>query len=171
MSNEEHGHRCSRQALPSVPEHLREGAWYSAAVALAEIFHASVRLSGKQRAAWQSRVNEELNEELLSEARKGQEQQIERIRRILSVGSEWTAEEVLLLMLLRVNIKLFSDFLGSSVQVESMVHLADIDDQLATLAKSKHHADHFRWALQRMQKTAPFDVESVWRSLLNRDQS
>ncbi|HEU4713246.1 MAG TPA: hypothetical protein VFS76_16860 [Pyrinomonadaceae bacterium] len=55
-------------------------------------------------------------------------------------------------MMMRVNIRLLSDFLGSRVHVESMAHLEDIDDQLATLAKSKDHADHFRWALQRMKK-------------------
>src|SRR5690349_5806069 len=87
-------------------EHLRESAWYSAAVVLAEIFHASATLRGEQRAAWQSRIDAELTERFLGEVRKGKEEQVQRIRRILSVGSEWTAEEVLLLMMMRVNVKL-----------------------------------------------------------------
>lgn len=143
-------------------EHSQEGAWYSAAVALAEIFHASATLPAGQRAAWQSRVNGELTEQLLREVRKGQEDSIQRIRRILSVGSEWTEEEILLLMLMRINVKLLSDFIGRSIDVESMVHLDDIDEHLSTLEMSKNHAEHFRWALQRMKHHAPFDVESVW---------
>ena len=147
-------------------DHLEEGAWYSAAVALAEIFHASAKLPAGQRAAWRSRVNGELTEQLLQEVRKGQEESIQRIRRILSVGSEWTGEEVLLLMQMRINVKLLSDFIGQGIDVEALVHLDDIDEHLSTLAKSKHHAEHFRWALQRINNNTPYDVESVWLSLI-----
>jgi len=72
---------------------------------------------------------------------------------------------------MRVDVKLLSDFLGSGVDVESQVYLKDIDVQLSSLARSKNHAHHFTWALQRMKKTAPNDVESVWLSLINRDQT
>ncbi len=150
-------------------EKLLEQAWYSAAVALAEIFHASARLPAEQRAAWRSRVNRDLNERFLQEVRNGQEREIRRIQQILSVGSDWTGEEILLLMLMRIDVKLLSDFLGRGVDVESQVHLKDIDAQLSTLAKSKNHAHHFRWALQRMKNNALYDVESVWLSLINRD--
>lgn len=152
-------------------EQFLKQAWYSAAVALAEIFHASARLPAEQRAAWRSRVTKDLDERFLREVRNGQERAIQRIHRVLSVGSKWTGEEVLLLMLMRVDVKLLSDFLGSGVDVESQVYLKDIDVQLSSLARSKNHAHHFTWALQRMKKTAPNDVESVWLSLINRDQT
>lgn len=157
-------------------EQLLKQAWYSAAVTLAEIFHASARLPAEQRAAWRSRVNKDLNERFLLEVilrkvRKGREYEIRRIHRILSVGSEWTGEEILLVMLMRINVKLLSDFLGSGVDVESQVHLKDIDVHLSTLAKTKNHAHHFRCALQRMKNNVPYDVESVWLSLINRDQT
>lgn len=155
----------------SYQELLFARAWYSAAVCLAEIFHASARLPDKQRAAWISRLEQELTEEFLREVRSGLEQSIQSIRRILSVGSRWTGEEILLLMQMRINIKLLSDFLGSAAAVESMAHLKQIDDQLSTLAESKNHADHFRWGLQRMKKTAIFDVEPVWLSLIHKDRS
>ena len=51
------------------------------------------------------------------------------------------------------------------------IRLKQIDDQLSTLAKSKNHTDHFRWALQRMKKTAVFDIERVWLSLVHGEQS
>ena len=151
----------------SYQELLLEQAWYSAAVSLAEIFHASARLPAEQRAAWQSRSKEELTEKFLQEVRKGLEQNIQRIRRILSVGSEWTGEEILLLMQMRINIELLSDFLGSAIAVPSLVHLKHIDDQLSTLAKSRNHSDHFEWALMRIKKTAVFDVEYLWLSLIH----
>lgn len=61
-------------------ERLLEGAWYSGAVCLAEIYHASASLPAEQRAAWQSRIKEELTEKLLQEVRIGLEQDIQRIR-------------------------------------------------------------------------------------------
>jgi hypothetical protein len=155
----------------SYQELLLERAWYSAAVSLAEIFHLSARLPAAQRAAWQSRIKEELTEQFLQEVRIGQEQSIQRIHRILSVGSEWTGEEVLLLMQMRINIELLSDFLGNAAAAESLVQLKQIDDHLSTLAKSKNHTDHFRWALQRMKKVAVFDIERVWLSLVPEGQS
>ena len=155
----------------SYQELLLERAWYSAAVSLAEIFHASARLPAEQRAAWRFRITEELTEQFLQEVRIGLEQDIQRIRRILSVGSEWTGEEILLLIQMRINIELLFDFLGSFAAVESLVHLKQIDDQLSSLAKSKNHSDHFRWALQRMKKTALFDIERVWLLLVHGEQS
>lgn len=152
-------------------ELLSEQAWYSAAVSLAEIFHASARLSAGPRAAWNSRLEQELSEEFLREVRSGLEQSIQRIRRILSVGSEWTGEEILLLMLMRVNIELLSEFPGKAVAVESLKHLDQIDDQLSALAESKNHVHHFNWSLERMKKTALFDVEPVWLSLIHRERS
>ena len=152
-------------------ELLLEGALYSAAVALVEIFYGSAGLPGKQRAAWQSRIKKELTEKLLQAVRIGREQDIQRIRRILSVGSEWTGEEILLLMLKRINIELFFDFLGSDAAVPSLVHLKQIDDQLSTLAKSKNHSRHFRWSLMRMKETAVFDVEPIWLSLFQGEQT
>lgn len=158
-------------------EQLLKQAWYSAAVTLAEIYHASARLPAKQRAAWRSRVNKDLDErflrdvKILGEVRKGRDHEIRRIHRVLSVGSEWTGEEILLVILMRINAKLLSDFIGSAVDVESQVYLEDIDVQLSTLAKSKNHAHHVRWALQRMKYTAPNDVESVWLSLINQAQT
>jgi hypothetical protein len=167
-----HTHReiALEKHFRSYQELLLERAWYSAAVSLAEIFHASAMLPAKQRAAWGSRIKGELTQQFLQEVRIRLEQDIQRIRRILSVGSEWTGEEILLLMQMRINIELLFDFLGSAAAVESLVHLKQIDDQLSTLAKSKNHTDHFRWALQRMKKTAVFDIERVWL-LLHAEQS
>ncbi|HEU4508095.1 MAG TPA: hypothetical protein VFR78_07660 [Pyrinomonadaceae bacterium] len=139
-----------------------EQAWYSAAVCLAEIFHASATLPAKERAAWESRLKGELNEKLLHEVRIGLEQNINRIRRILSVGSEWTGEEILLVMQMRINIQLLSDFVGSAAAVEELVYLKQIDAQLSTVAKSGNHTDHFRWAQTRIKKTAVFDIERLW---------
>jgi hypothetical protein len=152
-------------------ELLLQRAWYSAAVSLAEISYASASIPLEQRTAWQCRIKEELTEQFLQEVRIGLEQNIQRIRRILSVGSEWTGEEILLLMQMRINIELLFDFLGSVAAVEALVHRKQIDAQLSTLAKSRNHTDHFSWALKRMKKTAVFDVERVWRLLVHGEQS
>ena len=159
-----HPHReiALEKHFRSYQELLLERAWYSAAVCLAEIFHASATLPAKQRAAWESRIKGELNEKLLQEVRIGLEQNIHRIRRILAVGSEWTGEEILLVMQMRINIQLLFDFVGSAAAVEASVYLKQIDAQLSTLAKSRNHADHFRWALNQMKKTAVFDIERLW---------
>lgn len=147
-------------------ELLLRGAPYSAAVALVEIFHGSAGLPAKQRAAWQSRVKKELTEKLLQEVRIGLERDIQRIRRILSVGSKWTGEEISLLMQKRIEIELLSDFLGIDAAVPSLMHLNQIDDQLSTLAKSKNHSRHFRSELLQRKKLAVFDIERIWLRLL-----
>ena len=148
---------------------LFEGAWYSAAVKLAEIFHASAMLSDRHRVAWNRRLRKELTEKFLREVRSGQEHNIQRIHRILSVGSEWTGEEILLLMQERINVRLLADFLGNAVDVDSVKHLSQVDAQLSSLAESKNHAKHFRWGLQRIKKTSLSDIEPVWLSLLRGD--
>jgi len=146
----------------------RKGDLYSAAVYLAETSHASARLPVAQRAAWNSRIEkEELSEEFLREARSGLKQSIERVHRILSIGTEWTGEEILLVMQLRIEIKLLSDFLVTEVVGESLKQLEQIDAQLAILEKSEDHSRHFTWGLRQMKKHWMSDIEPVWRSLID----
>jgi hypothetical protein len=152
--------------------HMRERAWYGAAVYLAEILHVSASLPVPQHAAWKSRIEkEELSEEFLQAVRSGLKQSIQRTHRILSIGTEWTGEEIMLVMQLRIEIKLVSDFLGNGVAVESTRHLKQIDDDLASLEKSKTHSSHFKWGLNQMKKHWMSDIELVWRSLIPPEQS
>jgi hypothetical protein len=74
-------------------------------------------------------------------------------------------------MQLRIEIKLVSDFLGNGVAVESTRHLKQIDDDLASLEKSKTHSSHFKWGLNQMKKHWMSDIELVWRSLIPPEQS
>ena len=153
-------------------EHVLEKSWYSAAVCLAEIFNGCASLPIAQRASWNARIeNENLSEEILCEVRAGLDQNIQRMQRILSIGSEWTGEEVLLLVLMRTNIELLSAFLGGQVAVESMVHLKAIDEQLLSLSKSTAHRPHFTWAVSRIKRNSGFPIETNFLSLVAKDQS
>lgn len=148
----------------------RERVWYNAAVYLAEIVHVSASLPVGQQKAWKSRIEkEELSETFLQEVSGGVKQNIQRIHRILSIGTEWTGEEILLVMQLRIEIKLVLDFLEDRVAVadESVRQLKQIDDDLATLEKSKGHSREFQWSLQQMKKHWMSDIELVWRSLID----
>ncbi|HEX5888926.1 MAG TPA: hypothetical protein VFY61_09490, partial [Pyrinomonadaceae bacterium] len=103
--------------------------------------------------------------------RNGLRKSIERTHRILSIGSVWTGEEIMLVMTLRIEIKLVSDFLGTGVAPELVGRLKQIDEKLATLEKSKEHSGHFIWGLRQMKKHWMSDIEFVWRSLIPADQS
>jgi hypothetical protein len=152
--------------------HLRERAWYIAATYLAEISYRSASLRGAQRAAWNSRIEkEELLEEFLREVRLGLGKSIKRIYRVLSIGTEWTGEEILLVMTLRIEIKLVSNFLENAIPVELLGHLKQIDEQLAFLEQSENHSRHFECGLRQMKKHWMSDIESIWRSLIAADQS
>ena len=155
----------------SYNNYVLEKIWYSAAVCLAEIFNACASLPVNQRAAWNARINNEnLSEEILHEIRAGLDHDIQRMRRILSIGTVWTGEEVLLLVLLRTNVDLLSAYLGSRVAVESMVHLEAIDEQLLSLSKSTGHRPDFIWAVSRIRRSSGFPIETNILTLLANDQ-
>jgi hypothetical protein len=143
----------------------RERAWYAAGVQLAEILHLSASLPFAQQAAWKTRVeNEELTQEFLREIRHGLRKKIERTHRILAIGTEWSADEVFLVMNLRVEIKLVSDFLEDGVEPEMLGQLRYIDDQLASLETSHDHSLHFQRGFRQLKKHW-FDIEPIWSSI------
>lgn len=143
-----------------------ERGWYAAGVQLAEILHLSASLPVAQQAAWKTRIDqEELAEAFLCEVRHGLRKTIERTHRILAIGTEWTSDEIFLVMNLRMEIKLVSDFLGNGIVAESAGLLRYIDDLLASLEKSPDHYLHFQRGLRQLKKRWLPDSELIWRSI------
>jgi hypothetical protein len=117
-----------------------EAAWYSAFECLAEIFHCISKLPKDEQDAWTTRIqNEPLSDLALQEVKSGSRKDVQRIRRILSIGSRWNAEEILLIVQTRIELDLVFDFLNHLLSAESKVALDDIDEAIVALAKSKEH--------------------------------
>lgn len=147
-----------------------EAAWYSAIQRLAEIFHCVSKLPKDEQVEWTIRIqNERLSDLALQEAKSGWRKDVQRIRRILSIGSRWNAEEILLIVQTRIELDLMFDFLTHRRSAESNVGLDDIDEAIVALSKSKEHQGDFKWAVGVMQKNWGLPIESRWLTELHQD--
>ncbi len=84
------------------------------------------------------------------------------MRRVLSVGSSFGVEEIILLLTLRIESHLVEQFLYESEGIASIVRWDDIDARLSSLAKSKEHRQLFRASQDQVQRNWGIPLVSKW---------
>ena len=146
------------------------GEYYGAAKRLAELSHCLSGLSDDARNDWSERIKffaSPMPEGAITVLENGLVGDAERIRRILSIGSRWNEDEVLLVLGMRIEIDLMLSFLSEycSYNVTAPLPIEYIDERLVELAKSKEHKRHFRWAIDMMKKNWGLPIDSKWLRL------
>jgi hypothetical protein len=142
---------------------VEERAWHSAVIKLAEISHCLPYLPKDEQRAWTQRIRDEaVSVKGLAEAEAEIWAQVDRIRRILSIGNRWNAEEILLVLQTRIEIELSLEFLNKCLAIESAISLQDIDRDIEALSKSESHRSHFTWAVRKMKQNWGLPIHSKW---------
>lgn len=136
---------------------------YSAVASLAEIHHCLPRLNRRDASRWRSTVKEALNSlGRVESVNSALSENAERMRRVLSVGSSFGVEEIILLLTLRIESHLVEQFLYESEGIASIVRWDDIDARLSSLAKSKEHRQLFRASQDQVQRNWGIPLVSKW---------
>jgi hypothetical protein len=139
------------------------GSWSGAVTGWAEIFHCLPLLKVPDQQTWTQRLLAEAPAEtMINEARTTIHERVARIRRILSVGSEWQGEEILLLLGLRIDIDFLLDFLRDGLGHEFSVSLNDIDEDLLHLSTTTLHRGRFRESARLMKRNWGLPIRSKW---------
>jgi hypothetical protein len=146
------------------------GEYYGAAKRLAELSHCVSGLNADARNDWSERIKffaSSMLKERSWALEDGLVGDAERIRRILSIGSRWNGEEILLVLGMRIEIDLMLSFLREHRphHASPPLPLEYIDERLIELGKSKEHGPHFRWAIEMMKKNWGLPIDSRWLRL------
>ena len=134
------------------------GEYYGAAKRLAELSHCLPNLDNeKTRKKWQDQIQSigaVIPNEIVIALEDGVGKDAERISRILSVGTRWEIEEILLILGVRIEIDLMLAFLKEhcSHTVTITLYLEYIDTEIERLAQSKEHGGLVGGSISMMKK-------------------
>lgn len=139
---------------------------HAAATRLAEIVHCLPMLRKASRQKWTERLQiETLPDDFIQAIKVGLENDVQRIRRVLSIGTTWNGEEILLVLTLRIQVDLGVAFLNDWCSVEVKTNTADIDECIVRLSKTREHKRHFAESIGLMKKNWGLPINSRWFDL------
>lgn len=143
------------------------GVHYSALKRIAEIFNCLPKLAGEQQKRWIERVSREmLLHDVVKATEDGIENDAQRIRRILSFGTKWNSDELLLVVQLKIEIEMVIALLNHYSQtVVSIASYKDIDEDIVEIANSKENARAFDMAVSLMRRNWGLPLSSRWLGL------
>jgi hypothetical protein len=144
-------------------ELFKAGAYHSALNSLAEIFHCLPILDSSTRRRWENRLrSQKLSVETLNAGFVGIEEEVRIIRRILSIGTVWNGDEILLVLMKRIEIDLLLTFLTEFCSYHEAVSLDYIDERIKSIAETKENKHTFEEAKGLMRKNWGLPINSKW---------
>lgn len=145
-------------------EHRSRGADYAAICRLGEfenlLHHDKVPAPLVMK--WRQTLDsEQIPEEYLSKAIAGMQEDIARLRHVMSIGDRFIFEETMLLITLRVDVQLAMEFLESrSIEVGDA--LGEVDDSLRSIARSGLNLSAYESARRMARKNWGLPIVSKW---------
>jgi hypothetical protein len=140
------------------------GAAYAALVKLGEIGNVLDHNEGNDPAVqkWklsvgQAQIPDAMREAAVAEAIKS----ASRLQRMLSIGTTFTYEELMLAITMRVELELLSEFLAQRGQTPEF-HLSAIDDELSRVAGLHENASAFRSAQTAARRNWGVPIQASW---------
>lgn len=140
------------------------GAYYPAILTLGELENCLEALPKRAQAKWKKLINEEsLTKEIVREVEHGVEEAIERIQRIISVGTRWCFEELTLVLGRKIEIEIVLLFLHKRQYfTDHCFLLDDLDAAIMKIAKSKVNERDFRMAVTLNRRNWGLPISSRW---------
>ena len=139
-------------------------ASFGAVSELATLEHCLPQLSRELQAKWRERISKEvLSEDVIRELKVETEKAIEKIRRILSIGTRWDPDELLLVWTYRIQIEMVVRFLSERRQLtEHDFFLEDVDEDMLRVAKSKTNKQGVQRAIGLIKRNWGLPISSRW---------
>ena len=143
---------------------MQGGAYFGAVSKLAEMENCLPLLSKGLQAKWREQISKEiLSEDVIRELKVEIEKAVEKIKRILSFGTKWQYEELLLVWTIRIQIEMLLRFLSERHWLtERNFSLEDIDEAMLEVAKSKINKQNLQIATNLMKKNWGLPINSRW---------
>ncbi len=142
----------------------REGSIYSAIVRLGEIYNYLQHTTSSRDVTqhWGDILRGvQLSKEDLTKAERNAKDNLERLKRMISVGTNFAYEELLLAVTMRVELQLFAEFLASRGLAVS-VDATCLDEDLLDLAASTNTSSIFGSAQSAAKRNWGIDLDSPW---------
>ena len=140
-----------------------ERAYYPALKRLAQIYHCLPKMDKAERVKWEARLGEAtVTREFIAAAKTGMAEELSQIRQILSVGSTWNDDEILLILTMRIQIDLALSFVAEHSLRKVTIVTDDIDESIKRIAVSKENARAFDMAVALIKKNWGLPITSRW---------
>ncbi|MET0649133.1 MAG: hypothetical protein ABW208_21185 [Pyrinomonadaceae bacterium] len=143
---------------------FQAGAYFGAVSKLAELENCLPLLRKGSQARWRNQINKEpLSEEVLRALEAEIETATQNIRRILSFGTKWNHDELLLVWTIRIQIEMLSRFLTRRQQLSPLCFPSDdVDEAMLEVAKSKTNKRDLQIAINLIKRNWGLPISSRW---------
>ena len=134
--------------------------YYGAISILAQMLKSLPILSKSKQSEWARRLNSEpISEEIIEAVLVGINRDVNRLKRILSVGSRFNDDEIVLVLTLRYQIEVIMSFLFENCSLKTDISLDDIDSVIQSMARSNENKRAFGEAINQIKRNSrlPFD--------------
>ncbi len=143
--------------LIAVQEH------YAAASRLAQIFHCLKNTNQNFKDKWFEKLaNISFSDAAVKAIKTRINKGAQRIKHVLSIGSTWNDDEVLMILQQRIFIDLFDEFFRELYKIDLQLPCEEIDDLIISTAKTQGNKQAFLSAIRLMQKNWGLPIESKW---------
>jgi hypothetical protein len=147
-------------------ERLRDGGEpYSAAIRLAELENCLQyqRIQKPVRHKWEAKVCEAESEQDVGRVLAGAVAAMDRLHRMLSIGTDYVYEELMLLITIRVELDLLFEFLAKRGAIDAIAsRLGVLDEELLEIAHSEKHRTPFSKAQAGARGSWGIPLETRW---------
>jgi hypothetical protein len=137
---------------------------YSAIARLAEISNVlrGDHVGKREAEKWRAQLSEaEISTQMLGDVVQGLSAAATRLDRILGVGINFTGEELLLVLTIRVEASLVFEFLRDRGSIFDF-DFSRIDEEMTRVAQSRENAETFRREVLRARNNWGIPIQSEW---------
>lgn len=136
---------------------------YLAIANLVQIHHCLSAMDAHSRTKWDERLNQlQLTEEVLKAAELGVDRDVKYIERVLSIGTIWNDDEILLVLQQRIFVDLFLDFYRYRFNREIPLDLDRADRLIKSVARTPENKRSYEIAIRLMKKNWGLPIRSKW---------
>jgi hypothetical protein len=158
--------KALHQNYEEYQELFQNGEIYSAVIRLAEIFVCLPSLNRVQQKEWKEILEEvSLSDKSIKAIEIGVQKDLQRITKILSVGNKWNEDEILLLLLKRINIDIVLHYLKERYKLALKISLSDTDALIENALMSKQNELTYKKVINQMGRHTLLPIETKWLEL------
>lgn len=143
-------------------ELTKVGMHFNAMMNLVQIHHCLPIMDIETRSKWSEKLKQARpNEEALKAAELAVDREVKYIERVLSIGTIWNDDEILLVLQQRIYIDMFLDYYRDFTGRDVPISVSKADELIVSVARTKENRRSYEIAIRLMKKNWSF-VRSKW---------
>jgi len=155
--------RDQAQVYARCDELLRVGAAFDALAELGALIKTTSKKSEcEARRRLEREIRERVDPAVVASARSEAEKTFQRAMRILSIGTRFNSDELLLILTLRASLSMFLEVLAVVEPGGDLLEFSALDDSMCEVAQARPNRAPFLSAIATMRRNCGVSFDDIW---------